>query len=228
MSEKVKQTRVFVVDDHPIVREGIAQLVGRETDLEVCGEAGDAATALRAIAELKPDVAIVDLSMEGISGLQLVKEITAKHKKVAVLVLSMHDERVYAARALRAGARGYVMKHQATKRVVGAIRQVASGELAVSEEIALRLESAGGCPSSNGPPSVVETLTDRELEVFQFIGQGLKTHEIGERLHLSVKTIETHREHIKEKLGIANASELAQQAIAWVHGERTQALANPN
>jgi DNA-binding NarL/FixJ family response regulator len=159
--------------------------------------------------------------------LQLVKEIAANYKDVAPLVLSMHDERVYAVRALRAGARGYVMKHQATRRVVGAIRQVAAGALAVSEEMALRLESAGVGPTSSQALSIVETLTDRELEVFQLIGQGLKTHEIGERLHLSVKTIETHREHIKEKLNIPNASELAQQAIAWVHGEGKDALLNP-
>jgi len=214
-----KTIRVFIVDDHPIVREGLIQLVEREKDLTVCGEAADAPSALEALARLKPDVAVVDISLQGMSGLQLVKQIAAEHKKIAPLVLSMHDERVYAERALRAGAKGYIMKQQATRNVVSAIRQVAQGQVYLSEDLAARMMHSfvgrGAMPGT----SPVETLTDRELEVFRLIGQGFKTHQISEKLFLSVKTVETYRENIKSKLNLANATELRQHAIEWVHGE---------
>lgn len=217
-----KQARVFIVDDHPIVRDGLVRLINREDDLTVCGEAGDAPSALKGIKKTNPDIAVVDMSLEGGSGLQLIKDITTEHKKVAVLVLSMHDERLYAARALRAGAKGYIMKQEASTKVLQAIRRVLAGEIHVSEELAARMmhEFVGSGPVR--PASPEAALTDRELEVFQLIGQGFKTHEIGAKLHLSSKTIETYREHIKTKLNLANSSELTQYAIEWVHGDHAK------
>jgi len=212
--------RIFIVDDHPIVREGLTQLINREPDLEVCGEASDAATALRAIGKLKPDVAVVDISLGGMSGLQLVKQITAPPNKVAALVLSMHDERVYAERALHAGAQGYIMKQQATKKMVAAIRRVVAGDVYLSEQLTARMMHKLVRGKSAAPASPVEALTDRELEVFELVGKGYKAGQIGEQLHLSVKTVETYREHIKNKLDLADATELTRHAIEWVHGER--------
>lgn len=208
------KTRVLIVDDHPIVREGFADLISRQDDFLVCGEAGDAAEAREAVKRLRPDVVIVDLSLGTDSGLLLIRQIATEHPKVRTLALSMHDERVYARRALRAGAKGYVMKQRATKEVLSALRRIASGGTYFSGELA-----ATSTEDSPGD-SLVDDLSDRELEVFCLIGEGLKTSQIGERLHISAKTVESHRENIKLKLGLADALELTQSAIAWVHGER--------
>ena len=212
-----QKAKVVVVDDHPIVREGLAELINREKDLTVCGDAADVVQAMKVIAESKPDIAIIDISLKDSSGLQLIKRLRGADEKLCILVLSMHDEDLYAERALRAGAQGYIMKREAPREVVSAIRRVLAGEIYVGDELAARFmrRFVGGEPHVGGSP--VELLSDRELEVFDFIGQGLKTGQIAERLHLSVKTIESYREHIKEKLGLRNATELVQHAIKWVH-----------
>ncbi|MBE3070212.1 MAG: response regulator transcription factor [Planctomycetes bacterium] len=208
--------RVLVVDDHPVVRQGLALLINHEPDLAVCGEAATAAEALKAIADTRPDVAIVDLSLKGASGLDLIKDIKVRHPGLPVLVLSMSDENVYAERALRAGARGYMMKEEATEKVLTALRRVLAGAVYLSDAMASRLLSqfvAGDAPGGGSP---VDRLSDRELEVFRLIGQGLGTGEIAHRLHLSPKTIETHRAHIKVKLGLDSGTDLLRQAIRFV------------
>jgi len=210
---------VLIVDDHPIVRQGLAQLIDQEHDLHVCGQAEDAHEAMRAIRELNPDLAIVDISLKDTSGIELSKDIKVRHPGLPVLILSMHDEGIYAERALRAGARGYVMKQEATERVVTAIRRVLSGEVYVSESVAAKMVSklVAGPAQSGGSP--VDRLSDRELEVFRLIGAGYGTREMAEKLHLSVKTIETYRAHIKEKLDLVDANELLRTAINWVNAE---------
>jgi DNA-binding NarL/FixJ family response regulator len=208
--------RVLVVDDHPVVRQGLRLLIDHESDLEVCAEAETAADALQAITEHGPDVAVVDLSLKGTSGLELIKDIRVRHADLPVLVLSMSDEGVYAERALRAGARGYLMKEAATGEVLAALRRVLDGGLYLSDAMASRLlaQLVRGGPTDGGSP--VDRLSDRELEVFGLIGRGLGTSEIARRLHLSPKTIETYRAHIKQKLGLADATELLQHAIYYV------------
>ncbi len=227
MTAKPKKTdsnsrvKILLVDDHPIVRQGLAELIEQEEDLVICGEAQSGFEALQAIAAAKPDLAIVDISLQGTNGLELIKQIKAGHSDVPVLVLSMHDETLYAERALRAGARGYVMKEEATARLITAIRRVLSGEIYLSERMSARLLSrfVDGAPQIGGSP--MERLSDRELEVFELIGRGLGTRRIAEELHLSVKTIESHREHIKEKLKLDSSQELMRHAMQWVQFERT-------
>jgi len=211
---------VLIVDDHPIVRQGLAQLIDQEHDLRVCGQAEDAHGAMQAIKELNPDLAVVDISLKDTSGIELIKDIKVHFPGLPVLTLSMHDEGVYAERALRAGARGYVMKQEATERVVTAIRRVLSGEMYVSESVAAKMVSklVAGPAQTGGSP--VDRLSDRELEVFRLIGAGYGTREMAEKLHLSVKTIETYRAHIKEKLDLVDANELLRTAINWVNAER--------
>lgn len=208
--------RVLVVDDHPVVRQGLALLINHEPDLVVCGEAATAAEALKAVADTRPDVAIVDLSLKGTSGLDLIKDIKVRHPGLPVLVLSMSDENVYAERALRAGARGYMMKEEATEKVLTALRRVLGGAVYLSDAMASRLLSQFVAGDAAGGGSPVDRLSDRELEVFRLIGQGLGTGEIAHRLHLSPKTIETHRAHIKAKLGLDSATDLLRQAIRFV------------
>lgn len=211
--------KVLIVDDHPIVREGLAELINREKDLAVCGQADSGHRGFEAIEALAPDVAIIDLSLEDINGLTLIKNLRNRGFTLPVLVLSMHEESLYAERALRAGAQGYIMKREAPTRVITAIRKVLGGEVYLSDSLAARvMQRIVGAPSQSGT-SPVSRLSDRELEVYAFIGQGLKTREIAAKLNLSVKTIETYREHIKEKIGLRNATELVQSAIKWVHLE---------
>src|SRR5580658_6278290 len=210
------KTRVFVVDDHPIVRQGLSQLINRQPDMMVCGEAEDARTALEAIAPLKPDILIVDVSLEGPDGIELLKTIRSRDSKLPVLMLSMHDESLYAERALRAGANGYIMKQEATERVLIAIRQILSGEVYVSDRMAQKMVHQFIGRSGFGKRSGIEELTDRELEVFRLIGQGHGTRQIAEELHLSVKTVESYYAHIKEKLFLKNARELVQHAVQWI------------
>ena len=208
---------VLIVDDHPIVRQGLAQLIDQEQDLEVCGPAEDAHEAMQAIHSLNPDMVIVDISLKDTSGMDLIKDLKVQHPDLPVLTLSMHDEAVYGERALRAGARGYIMKQEATEKVVTAIRRVLAGELYVSDGMAAKMVSkiVGGGTRKTG--SVVDCLSDRELEVFRLIGEGFSTREMAEKLHLSVKTIETYRAHIKDKLGFEDANELLRSAIQWVN-----------
>jgi len=214
------KTRVLIVDDHPIVRQGLVRLIELQTDLCVCGEAANAPEALRAIETLKPDVAVVDLSLDkGLSGIELIKDIKTRFSKLPVLVLSMYDENVFAERTLRAGAKGYVMKEEASETMLTAIRRVANGKIYLSDNMSTRILSSlvKGQPEISRLP--VERLTDRELEVLELIGRGLRTGQVARKLHLSVKTIETHRAHIKEKLQIENASKLLQYAIGWVQSK---------
>ena len=211
------KTRILIVDDHPIVRQGLAELIDHEQDLTVCGQAEGAHEALKIIKELKPDMAIVDITLKETSGMELIKDITARYPDLLVLALSMHDESLYAERALRAGARGYIMK--ATENVVTAIRNVVSGQIYVSDKMAAKMvrKLVGGGPDVGA--SAIDRLSDRELEVFSLIGQGQGTRQIAERLHLSLKTIETYRAHIKEKLNLVDANELLQYAIQWVQSQ---------
>jgi DNA-binding NarL/FixJ family response regulator len=216
------KTKVIIVDDHPIIRQGLAELINNEPDLIVCGQAEDAPEALVKIKESEPDLVIVDISLKETSGMELIKDIKAQYPNLPVLVLSMHDEALYAERMLRAGAKGYVMKAEATEKVIVAIRKILSGQIYVSDKMAAKMvrKLVGGSPDVG--VSAIERLSDRELEVFHLIGQGHGTRQIAERLHLSIKTIETYREHIKEKLNLADASELLQYAIQWTHSKDTQ------
>jgi len=209
--------KIVIVDDHPIVRQGLAQLINQEKDLEVCGQAGDAHEALQAIRQLHPDMVIVDIGLKDTSGMELIKDLKIQYPDLPVLTLSMYDESIYGERALRAGARGYVMKQEATAKVVTAIRRVLAGEVYVSDGMAAKMVSklVGGGTRAAG--SFAENLSDRELEVFRMIGEGFGTREMAEKLHLSIKTIETYRAHIKDKLGLQDANELLRTAIQWVN-----------
>jgi len=212
--------KVFVVDDHPIVRQGLAQLINREPDLMVCGEAEDARTAIQAMDPLKPDIVVVDVSLNGPDGIDLLKTIRSQDPRLPVLVLSMHDESLYAERALRAGANGYIMKQEATERVLTAIRQILAGEVYVSDRMAQKMVQQFVKGSGVTRRSVIDELTDRELEVFRLIGQGHGTRQIADELHLSVKTVESYYAHIKEKLSLKNGRELVQRAGQWVGEQR--------
>jgi len=209
------KAKVLLVDDHPLVREWLAVLINQQADLQVCGETDSAPKALQMIGAVHPDIAIVDISMEGGSGLELIKNIKASYPKVMVIVLSMHDEMLYAERALRAGARGYIMKREATKRVLQAIRCVLGGKLYLSDKMAMMMAEkfVDGRPST--PGSVLERLSDRELEVFQLLGRGYSSRRIAEELHVSVKTVQAFCARIKEKLGLSSATELLREATRW-------------
>ncbi|MBN1795937.1 MAG: response regulator transcription factor [Sedimentisphaerales bacterium] len=220
--DKTKKTRIIVVDDHPIVRQGLSQLINHEPDLEVCAQAEDAPQAMSLIKQFKPDVAIVDISLKESSGMELIKDIKTSYPSVSILALSMHDESLYAERALRAGAKGYIMKSVATEKVVDAIKQILADRIYVSDKMSAKMmrKMVGAGPEVGA--SAIERLSDRELEVFTLIGQGNSTRKIAEHLHLSVKTIETYRAHIKEKLNLTDATELLQYAIRWVNSKTTE------
>ncbi|HEX8911791.1 MAG TPA: response regulator transcription factor [Humisphaera sp.] len=208
-----QKRRVFLVDDHPIVRQGLVQLVNKEPDLEVIGEGEDVYGSLRAIKSAKPDLCLVDVSLKDGDGIELVKELRAGGEDVAVLVLSMHDEQLYAERALRAGARGYIMKQEAPQVLVDAVRRVLAGEIYVSPKMGGTLLRRMVGSKTTAPASPMERLTDRELEIFRMIGGGLTVRDIAEKLFLSTKTVEAHREHIKTKLGLKTSAELLRFAI---------------
>jgi DNA-binding NarL/FixJ family response regulator len=210
-----KKCKVLLVDDHPIVRQGLALLIDREADLSVCGEAEGAHTAFHAIETLKPDIVVLDISLSGPDGLDVLKEIRTKTAALPVLILSMHDESIYAERAMRAGANGYIMKQEATEKVLVAIRRILQGDVYLSDRLTNTMlqQFVRGPVSSKTSPLV--NLTDRELEVFRLIGEGHGTRRIADELHLSVKTIESYQAHIKEKLALRNARELVQHAIEW-------------
>jgi DNA-binding NarL/FixJ family response regulator len=210
--------KVFVVDDHPIVRQGLSQLINREEDLMVCGEAESAHAALEAIRRSQAEVVILDVSLDGPDGIELLKAIRVWNARLPVLILSMHDESLYAERALRAGANGYIMKQEATGRVLTAIRQILRGDVYVSERMAKKMVQQFVAGGGTIRRSSIEELSDRELQVFRLIGQGHGTRQIAEELHLSVKTVESYYAHIKEKLSLRNVRELVQHAVQWVSG----------
>jgi DNA-binding NarL/FixJ family response regulator len=214
--------RVFVVDDHPIVRQGLAQMLNRESDVMVCGEAEDAPTALQAIATTRPDIMIVDISLNGPDGLELLKSIRNRYPTLPVLILSMHDESIYAERALRAGANGYIMKHEAAEKVLVAVRQILNHETYVSDRVANKILQRYISGSSSAAASPLADLSDRELEVFRLIGSGHTTRMIADELHLSVKTVESYQAHIKDKLSLKSGRELVQHAIQWSMSEKAQ------
>lgn len=216
---KGEPRKVLLVDDHPVVRHGLAQLIAGEADLEVCAEAESAPAALEAMRRSRPDVAILDISLNGTNGIELVKLMRAEQPKLPILILSMHDESLYALRALRAGAQGYLMKAEAIAHVLAAIRKVLSGEIYVSPSLSERLVFKAIRSMDGGMGSPVDSLSDRELEVLQLLGKGFGTREIANELHLSIKTIETHRAHIKEKLGMKDAGQMVRFAIDWVARE---------
>lgn len=211
------KTRILIVDDHPMMRQGLAALINNEPDLAICCEAENAAQAMEAIAAKNPDMVLADITLPDKSGLELIKDIQALHPGMRVLVISMHDESLYAERVLRAGGRGYIMKQEGGKRLMEGIRQVLAGQIYVSEKMSRRiLELFSGQHTGSNGSSPVEKLTDREFEVFEHIGAGKSTRDIAEKLHLSVKTVEVHRLHIKDKLAIRTAPELIRYAVRWV------------
>lgn len=216
-----RNARILIVDDHPIVRQGLKGFIDHESDLTTCGEAEDAAAAMTGIRELRPDAVIVDISLKETSGLELIKDIKDQYPDIAVLTLSMHDESLYAERALRAGAKAYVMKHEATEHIIKAIRTVLAGEVYLSDRMQQRIMGKLVGDRHDVGAKAIDRLSDRELEVFELIGKGHSTRQIAERLYLSVKTIETYRQHIKQKLHLADGAELLQNAIRWVSSSDT-------
>jgi DNA-binding NarL/FixJ family response regulator len=208
--------RIVIVDDHPLFRKGLEQLIHSDAAFAVCGEAGNASEAMDVIRKVDPDLAIVDLSLPGANGIELIKNVRAEFSKLPILVLSMHDESLYALRALRAGANGYVMKHEAMTNVVRAIHEVFTGRPYLSPAMAAQVIAKFAKKSSEGEPDAVDRLSDRELEILELIGKGIEVRQIANRLHLSPKTVETHRAHIKEKLQLKNARDVARFAVQWV------------
>ena len=214
-----KRRRVFIVEDHPVTRRGLVELIKLEPDLKVCGEAGDATRALDAIKTAKPDLALVDITLPRKSGLELIKDFRLWVPGVQILVLSMHNERLYAERVLRAGGHGYVMKSEGGEKLLQAIRQVLGGKTYVSEGVFNWIVDAFAGRRNSAGDSPLGLLTDREFEVFQLVGQGLPTAEIGQRLHLSPKTVDSHRLHIKEKLHLQSLPALMRYAVRWAATE---------
>ena len=217
----MRKTQIFIVDDHPIFRKGLVQLVNEEEDMEVCGEAEDVFTATKKIRQTTPDLVIADITLKDTSGLELVKFINDNNLNIPVLVLSMHDEKIFAERALKSGAKGYIMKQEMSGNVTSAIRHVLAGKIYVSDEINDRILSSMMGRSVDGAPPEIEkdpslVLTDRELEIFRMMGKGYRRNEIGKALNLNVNTIGTYRERIKEKLNLSSSNELMARAILWV------------
>jgi DNA-binding NarL/FixJ family response regulator len=217
-----QKTKILLVDDHPLVREWLATLINQQADLQVCGETDSAPKALQMMSEVNPEIAIVDISMEGGSGLELIKNIKASHPNVMVIVLSMHDEALYAERALRAGARGYIMKREATKRVLEAIRGVLGGKLYLSDKMAMLMAEKFVDGNIKTRGSLMEKLSDRELEVFQLLGRCYTTRQIAEELHVSFKTVQSFCARIKEKLNLTSAAELLREAVRWHDSQQEQ------
>jgi DNA-binding NarL/FixJ family response regulator len=212
MAQKIS---ILLVDDHPLVREWLTNLLNQQPDFLVCGETGDAPEALQLIGATRPDIAIVDISLASGSGIELIKDIRSSHTQVAVMVLSMHDEMLYAERALRAGAGGYIMKSEATQKVIQAIRAVLAGQIYVSPRVAALMAQKFIGGKAGKTNFSVEQLSDRELEVFQLLGCGYSTRQISEHLHVGFKTVQGYSARIKEKLNLANINELMREAIRW-------------
>lgn len=218
-NNKIPARRLLIVDDHPMMRNGLAQLIDNEGDLKVCAQADTAGQAVHMVAKQKFDLALVDISLPDKNGLELIKDLRTLRPDLAILVVSMHDEMIYAERVLRAGARGYIMKQEGGQKFLAAIRQVLAGKVFVSEKMSARIleNFSGNRPENSGSP--VKRLSDREFEVFRLIGQGVGTREIAGRLHLSVKTVEVHRANIKEKLHLTTATELIRYAVRWLDAQ---------
>lgn len=221
MSVTAKQ-RILIVDDHPVVREGLVRLLNKDERLDVCGDAADHVEAMAKLAALKPHLVIVDISLGGVNGIDLTKEIRHRYPKLRILILSMHKETLHADRALRAGANGYIMKHESGDKLLEAIHQVLDGHIYVSKAVSdMMLQQVSQAKDTDDPAqSFVHTLSDRELEIFQLIGQGYGTRQIADALNVSIKTVETHRQRIREKLNLNNTFELIQHAIHWLHHEK--------
>jgi DNA-binding NarL/FixJ family response regulator len=215
---KQQRTRILLVDDHPMVRERLAEIINREADLTICGEAEDRHEAITAIPTKRPDLVIVDLTLKNSDGLELIKDIHLRWPKVVMLVVSMHDESLYAERVIRAGAQGYITKQEATRKILLAIRRVLAGGLYLNEKVAMGIISRLTTHEGSAAANPAEQLADRELQVFELTGGGLNTNEIADRLHIAVKTVETYRARIKEKLKLKDSSELLRWAISWTHG----------
>jgi DNA-binding NarL/FixJ family response regulator len=215
--------KIFLVDDHPIMRQGLAQLINHELDLVVVGEANDASAGLAGVLDLKPDLVVIDISLPGKNGLELIKDIRSQNKTVALLIHSMHDESLYVERVLRAGAQGYIMKQEGAKRVMEAIRKVLTGEIYVSDAMSGKILEifSGRRPTTQDP---VAALSDRQFEIFQMIGQGKGTRAIADELKVSVKTVDAHRANIKEKLHLRSGVELMSYAVRWVENQRATIL----
>lgn len=211
-----KLTKVLLVEDHPMFRERVAHLINKAMDMNVCGETDNIQEAMEIIKASEPDIAIVDITLRGSSGLELIKDLKAQGIQIPVLVLSMHDETLYAERVLRAGARGYITKHEASSQVMVAIRRVLAGEVYLSDRLTAKILSRMTMPGFTTENSGMDLLTDRELEVFQFIGNGRTTREISQALNLGLTTVDTYRSRIKDKLNLRNGSELYQHAAQWV------------
>ncbi|HLJ11598.1 MAG TPA: response regulator transcription factor [Planctomycetaceae bacterium] len=215
-SDAVATTRILIVDDHPLVREGLIGLLSAQDDFVICGEASGVAEARRLVAAAKPDVAIIDLTLADGTGIELIKELKAKMPQLKLLVLSMHEESLFAERVMRAGAMGFVSKHEASRTIIQAVRTVLTGKIYLSPnmtELVVQRAFIAGADLSRPP---VDRLTDREMEVFELIGQGLSSRQIAVKLEVSPKTVETHREHIKDKLEVSTSTELTRYAVQWV------------
>jgi len=218
--ESTEAKRIVIVDDHPLFRKGLEQLINTADDaFTICGEAGDAAQAMTVIRQLKPDLVIVDLSLPGANGIELIKNIRAEFQKLPILILSMHDESLYALRSLKAGAQGYVMKQEALENVINAIREVLAGRPYLSHDMSSKLITNFASGTTETNPT--DSLSDRELEILELIGKGRDVREIARSLHISAKTVETHRAHIKEKLNLKNARQVARFAVQWLEGQST-------
>lgn len=211
-----KAARIFIVDDHPVMRRGLSQIIEDIDDLETAGEARGAEEALQKMAEVNPDLVLIDVSLGDRSGLELIKDLKVRHPDLKMLVLSMHDESLFAERAVRAGALGYVNKNEPTETVIAAMRHVLEGRIFLSDKVTNQIVQRAASGGHQPVPSPIERLSDRELEVFQMIGEGMITKQIAAKLHLSTKTIETYRENIKTKLNLGNSSELMRHAVQWV------------
>jgi DNA-binding NarL/FixJ family response regulator len=214
-----KKTQVLIVDDHPVVRDGLTTIINHERDMNVCGQADDAAGALKATAELKPDVVVADISLKSSDGIELTKSIKIRYPRLPVIIFSVHDESIYAERALRAGAHGYMMKETVSENIVKAIRTVLNGEIFVSDKISKKFLHKIAGDKAGTAKTPIENLSDREFEIFRLIGEGYKASQIAKQLHLSAKTIETYRSRIKEKLNLSNAAELLRYSIKWTKSQ---------
>jgi DNA-binding NarL/FixJ family response regulator len=217
-----KKTQVLIVDDHPVIRDGLVTIINHERDLNVCGQAEDAYIALKAVAELKPDIVVTDISLKSSDGIELTKNIKARCPRLPVIVFSVHDESLYAERALLAGAKAYLMKDEVSENIIKAIRTVLNGEIYVSDAISKKFLHKIAGDKAGTAKTPIESLSDREFEIFRLIGEGLKASQMAEQLHLSIKTIETHRSRIKEKLNLPNASELLQYSIKWAKSQNKE------
>jgi DNA-binding NarL/FixJ family response regulator len=211
--------KILIVDDHPILRKGLSMVIDQEPDLVVAGEAEDVQGGLEMIDSVRPDIVIVDLSLPGVDGIELIKTMRLKYRNLPALVVSMHDEALYAERALRAGARGYIMKQEAVENVLVAIRKVLNGEIFVSGRVTTKLVETLISGDGRTVSSPMGLLSNRELTVFRLIGQGFKTSQIADKLNLSVKTVESYRSHIKEKLRLSSGAELMKYAVQWTQSE---------